>query len=120
MEKRQSGWGGRICWYTNPAAMARGHTGGDSAQVPEATLAQLRDHRREPRGGVAPIRLGRDLSRARIARRDAADDRVVLLHRRRQLVEEHADVEPRISLALRLDHPVEREEPRAHDPLDVG
>src|SRR5690242_8134896 len=90
-----------------------------SAQVPEASFAELRDHRREARGRIAPVRLDGDLGRARIARRDAANDRVVLLHGRRQLVEKHADVEARVALDLRLDHTVEREEPRSDHPLDV-
>ena len=55
-----------------------------------------------------------------IAGRDRADDALVLLHRHRQLIHQRANVQTRVALDLRLDRPVQGEQPRADDVLDVG
>src|SRR5437879_2406423 len=50
-------------------------------QMPDAALAELLDHRRQPRRGILPIRLDGVLRGARIALPDRGRDRVVLFHR---------------------------------------
>ena len=80
--------------------------------VPDAALAVLGDDARQALRGVVPIRLDRALRRGSVALRDGANDDVVLLHRRRQLVEQRAHVEPDVTLRLRLDGAVQGDDPR--------
>ena len=57
---------------------------------------------------AAPISLG-----------DGGGDRLVLLDRRRELVEQHVHVQTRVPLALRFDRAMQRDDARAGDALDV-
>src|SRR4051812_38900590 len=76
-------------------------------QQPMSALPMLGDHLGEPFRGIVPVRLDRVLRRARIALRNRRRDRVVLTNRSGKLGEEDVDVEPSVSLALRLDRAVE-------------
>ena len=90
-----------------------------SPNVPDSALAVLGDRRPTSARRVVPVRFHGVLLRRAVALGDRRGDRLVLLDRRRQLVEQHVDVEPRIALALRLDRAVQRDDARTGDALDV-
>ena len=53
---------------------------------------------------------------ARVSFLDRRRDRLVLFDRRRQLVQQHVDIEPRVSLTLRLDRAMEGDDARPATP----
>ena len=87
--------------------------------VPDAALTVLGDDARESLGRVVPVRLDGALRRDAVASGDRANDELVLLHRRRKLVEQRRDVEADVALRLRLDRAVQGDDARARDVLHV-
>jgi len=85
-----------------------------------SALAMLGDHFGEPLRGIVPVRLDRVLRRACVALRDRRGNRVVLTNRGGKFGEKDVDVEPSVSLALRLDRAVEGDDAWTRDALDVG
>src|SRR5256885_8004942 len=88
-------------------------------KMPEPAFAVFRDDVLQTLRGVAPVRLYCPLRAIWITSRDRSHDDIVLLDRRRQLFQQHVDIQPSVALALRLDGAMKRQQPRSNDVLDV-
>src|SRR5688572_16512739 len=80
---------------------------------PTPTLPERTDHLRQPQRGVAPVRVDRLTSGDGIPALDMENDRLVLLDRRRDLIDQAADVQADVALGLRLGRVVKGQETRA-------